>query len=156
RFNYPFNTGLNPWTSATGGALNGPAYFPGWNDSRPPGTPPGGPAYFTGLQADRPVTIASITDGTSNTAVFSEWVRGDGIPPPNSANGLGQVYNFAPSIASIAFVGQTAGVGVRQDYLYAQACYNTAQLGPNQGWTWKGDWWISGQSATYSHTQLPN
>src|SRR5262249_2601567 len=93
RFNYPFNTGLNPWTSATGGALNGPAYFRGWNDRRPPGTPPGGPAYFTGLQADRPVTIASFTDGTSNTAVFSEWVRGDGIPPPNSANGLGQVYN---------------------------------------------------------------
>ena len=25
-----------------------------------------------------------------------------------------------------------------------------------QNWTWKGDWWASGESATYMHTQLPN
>jgi prepilin-type processing-associated H-X9-DG protein len=27
---------------------------------------------------------------------------------------------------------------------------------PTQQWTWKGDWWISGRSQTYTHTQLPN
>jgi prepilin-type N-terminal cleavage/methylation domain-containing protein len=38
-----------------------------------------GPAYEMSNPADGPiVTLASIQDGTSNTAIFSEWVRGTG------------------------------------------------------------------------------
>jgi prepilin-type N-terminal cleavage/methylation domain-containing protein/prepilin-type processing-associated H-X9-DG protein len=151
RINYPFNMGLNPWTAAGVGQLNGPGYIPAWN------------AYITalggggaGLQAQTTVTMASFVDGTSNTAIFSEWLKGDGIPPPGSLNGLNQVYSFIPSITSQAFVGQVGPGGVRVDYLYAQACFNTPQIGANQNWTWKGDWWASGESATYTHTQLPN
>ena len=157
RHSYPYNVGCNPWTTASTGTVNGPAYFPSWSSTATgaPGGGTGGSAY-TNLQAQATISIASFVDGTSNTAIFSEWVRGDGIPPPGSANGLGQVYSFAPAIASNAFAGQTGPGGLRSDYLYAQACYNTPQIGANQNWTWKGDWWISGQSATYSHTQLPN
>ncbi len=40
----------------------------------------------------QPVTIATITDGTSNTAAFSEWVRGDGNNNPvNSKPSLGLI-----------------------------------------------------------------
>src|SRR4051812_30319003 len=38
-----------------------------------------GPAYAIGNTSLGPiVTLASITDGTSNTAIFSEWVKGKG------------------------------------------------------------------------------
>ncbi len=155
RHSYPYNTGLNPWTAAGVGTVNGPAYYPNW--SRNPGN-------GAGIQAQATVEVASFVDGTSNTAIFSEWIRGDGIPPPGSANGLGQVYYFNPgtvggspgTVSSSTYVGQAGPGGLRADFLYAQACYNTPQLGGNQDWTWKGDWWASGQSATYSHTQLPN
>ena len=160
RHSYPFNTGLNPWTTYAGGGssgtgkTNGPAYYPNWkyytttfNTSM---------SMYSSVVADPPVTLASFTDGTSNTAVFSEWVRGDGIAPPGSTNGLGQVYSFMRGDASYTYAGQSAPLGLRVDYFYAQDCYNTPQIGTYQNWTWKGDWWISGQSATYSHTQLPN
>ena len=32
-------------------------------------------------QGEDPIDIASITDGTSHTVAFSEWVRGDGLGP---------------------------------------------------------------------------
>ena len=151
RHSYPYNTGLNPWTSAGVGAPNGPAYYPNWSLN---------PGNGVGLSEQQTITVASFADGTSDTAVFSEWIRGDGIPPPGSANGLGQVYYIGgPSpgnVSSQTFVGQTSPQGGRVDFLYAQACYNTPQIGANQDWTWKGDWWASGQSATYSHTQTPN
>jgi prepilin-type N-terminal cleavage/methylation domain-containing protein/prepilin-type processing-associated H-X9-DG protein len=147
RHSYPYNTGLNPWTAAGVGAVNGPAYYPAW---------PLNAGNGKGIQAQVTIEMASFVDGTSNTAVFSEWLRGDGIPPPGSANGLGQVYNFANKDASTQYIGQVGPQGLRPDYFFAQDCYNTPQIGANQNWTWKGDWWASGQSATYSHTQLPN
>jgi prepilin-type N-terminal cleavage/methylation domain-containing protein/prepilin-type processing-associated H-X9-DG protein len=153
RINYPMNVGLNPWT-ATGtppiGYLNGPAYFPGWGQYATALAGGNG----SGVQGNQTVTLASFVDGTSNTAIFSEWLKGDGIPPPGSLNGLGQVYSNG--ITSTNFLGQVGPQGGRVDYLYAQACYNVPQIGANQSWTWKGDWWASGESATYSHTQLPN
>jgi len=153
RHSYPYNTGLNPWTAPGVGTVNGPAYYPNWGRN---------PGNGAGLQAQATIEVASFVDGTSNTAIFSEWIRGDGIPPPGSANGLGQVYNINPGSvggsgeASTKYAGQSGPGGIRADFLYAQDCYNTPQLGGNQNWTWKGDWWASGQSATYSHTQLPN
>ena len=152
RHSYPFNTGLNPWTAAGAGAANGPAYYPGWVQY----ANLLGNKAAAAIAAQQTVEMASFVDGTSNTAVFSEWIRGDGIPPPGSANGLGQVYNFAKGDSLTTYVGQAGPGGVKSDYLYAQDCYNTPQIGTYQNWTWKGDWWASGQSATYSHTQLPN
>jgi len=145
RYNYPYNIGVNPFQNgATGGTVNGPAYFPTW--SRAPGIP----AVLANLSAESPVTIAKFVDGTSNTAVFSEWVRGDAIAPPNSNDGVAQVYSFPGSTSVTSFAGQ----GYNNDYQISQACQGTNHN--LQNWTWKGDWWISGQSSTYSHTSTPN
>ncbi len=138
QLNYPYNAGLNPFTSATGGAVRGPGYWPAWKQLFT-GAP------FNGLQAEGTITMASFVDGTSNTAVFSEWLKGDGLVPESSKDGLGQVYTS--TAASTAFAGQ-----LNNDQLQAKAC----DAGTTRNWTWKGDWWISGQSATYSHTQTPN
>lgn len=62
----PTNYGNNLGTSRlfTGGTLDGPAY-----------------AIDT-FAYGPPVTLASITDGTSNTAIFSEWVKGKNSSAP--------------------------------------------------------------------------
>jgi prepilin-type N-terminal cleavage/methylation domain-containing protein/prepilin-type processing-associated H-X9-DG protein len=49
-----------------------------------------GPAYEMGTSSGPTVTIASITDGTSNTVIFSEWVRGRNAG--GIANGTSQIY----------------------------------------------------------------
>ena len=55
--NYPNNMGIEPQYS--GGKLNGPAWYMGGD-----------------VNMGRSLTLASVTDGTSNTAVISEWVKG--------------------------------------------------------------------------------
>ena len=103
--------------------------------------------WRTGPQAEAPITIASFTDGTSNTVVMSEWLKGDGIAPP-TRDGLGIVYTSTAASAT-AFAGQ---LNYQNDIQQGKAC----DAAVAQSWTWKGDWWASGQSATYSHTQTPN
>jgi len=132
--NYPYNIGNNPYRSGAGGAMNGPAYFPTWNVQN----------GSLNVQVESTVTVATFTDGTTNTAVFSEWMKGNGIPPPTQ-DGLGNTYTSTQS--ATAYAGQ-----FNNDQLQAKAC----DLSTSQNWTWKGDWWASGQSATYSHTQTPN
>jgi prepilin-type N-terminal cleavage/methylation domain-containing protein/prepilin-type processing-associated H-X9-DG protein len=149
RHNYPLNTGVNPFGSGTSGALNGVAYFPSWSLLY------AGQSPQQNVQAERTVDIASITDGTSNTALFSEWLKGDGLPTTSSAPGLSQVYYGPPALTSTAFSGTSVG-GQRPDISYAQACSAILQIGNTNTWTWKGDWWASGGTATYSHTQTPN
>ena len=48
------------------------------------GTLPPGPQNVLG---EIRIHIASITDGTSHTVVFSEWVRGDGLQPRGAGFG---------------------------------------------------------------------
>jgi prepilin-type processing-associated H-X9-DG protein len=100
------------------------------------------------------VTIASISDGTSNTAAFSEWVRGDGLQPrgigwglQDGKDGLGQIYRMNPPLDVNTLAGQP-----NMDFQIAQNCQNAGQV---QVFTWKGDWWIA-DLFSYSHTQTPN
>ena len=147
---YPYNVGANPFTGTSGASLNGPAYFPSYRQAVQAGQYQG--VYDTSgtglLNAERTITLASVRDGTSNTVIFSEWVKGDGLPPESSADGLLQVYSM-PGMAR-TYAGQ-----INNDLLQGQACQNQP-LPVGKSWTWKGDWWPSGQSCTYSHTQTPN
>src|SRR5205814_1664390 len=53
-----------------------------------------GPAYRLAMPAQGGVvTLGSVIDGTSNTTLFSEWVRGKNEPVAGMSNGLHQTYN---------------------------------------------------------------
>jgi prepilin-type N-terminal cleavage/methylation domain-containing protein/prepilin-type processing-associated H-X9-DG protein len=129
--NYPNNIGNN--RHFYGGVPDGPAYFPGWDN-----------------KLRNPVSLASITDGSNNTAVFSEWIKGNGQDPLLSTDGLGIVYSGA-LISPYQNVGFFNG-----EYLNAQLCSQRSLL---RNFTWKGERWVAqddGRGGFYSHTQLPN
>jgi prepilin-type N-terminal cleavage/methylation domain-containing protein/prepilin-type processing-associated H-X9-DG protein len=124
--NYPNNVGLTRAIagSSTTGPLDGPAYKMGQ-----------APENTT-------VTLAAITDGASNTAVFSEWIKGrnSGLTRP----GLDQVYNVG--------IPEVPGQTVLQ---YQQKCQTSTSIAYAQ----KGiDWLLDtcGKGGCYSHIMTPN
>jgi prepilin-type processing-associated H-X9-DG protein len=164
RYNYPINGGSNPFRGGPGaGSLNGAVYIPAFKagltnpggiKSYPEMAPGSAPASLMNVVADVPITIASFTDGTSNTAAYSEWIRADGLQPrgvgwgaQNGKDGLGQIYSFNNPLNADSLAGQ-----VNMDFQIAQLC-NNSNL--SQIYTWKGDWWLN-DKFSYSHTQTPN
>jgi prepilin-type N-terminal cleavage/methylation domain-containing protein/prepilin-type processing-associated H-X9-DG protein len=126
--NYPNNIGLN--RHLNGWAFNGPGWIATtWDGVLKP-----------------TVTMATFVDGTNNTALFSEWVKGPSVGLDIARDGLGMVYQAG--VNSDAFTGQ-----LYADWLHAQQCQNN---GVTRDWAWKGEWWISGDRNNYSHTQTPN
>jgi prepilin-type N-terminal cleavage/methylation domain-containing protein/prepilin-type processing-associated H-X9-DG protein len=131
--NYVHNIGLargyNNWV------LNGPSYV-----VRP---------WDGALMANGVVNLARFTDGTSNTAIFSEWVKGPAQGPiVYNANFLSMTYNAPASWQAPPYI-------LYQDWVYAQQCQN---LMVTQNWGWKGEWWIQGSEGKtiYGHSQPPN
>jgi prepilin-type N-terminal cleavage/methylation domain-containing protein/prepilin-type processing-associated H-X9-DG protein len=135
--NYPSNIGLN--RRINGWVPNGPNYVSSSWD-----TDVGG----------RTTSLSTFTDGTSNTAIFSEWVKGPAISPSPKIS-LGIVYCSGVSTGSFP-----------TDLQYNQTC---AALNPSatatgcnagapgtQEWNWKGEWWAYGGTMIYSHTVTPN
>jgi prepilin-type N-terminal cleavage/methylation domain-containing protein/prepilin-type processing-associated H-X9-DG protein len=124
--NYPNNVGLTRAIagSSTTGPLDGPAY------------------KMNQAPENTTVTLASITDGTSNTVIFSEWIKGknQGIV----RGGLDQVYNIViPEVP-----GQTVLV-------YQQKCLAaTAPAYGQKGIDWLLD--TCGKGGCYSHIMTPN
>jgi prepilin-type N-terminal cleavage/methylation domain-containing protein/prepilin-type processing-associated H-X9-DG protein len=130
--NYPSNIGLNRRQNggvANNWKLNGPNYVGSSWDSAVNGT----------------INMASFQDGASNTAVFSEWVKGPAALP--GKNGLGMVYYFPNQGNTFSFL---------TDYQFLQSCTNAPVTSANQAWGWKGEWWGYGGSMIYSHTLTPN
>ncbi|HWE36491.1 MAG TPA: tetratricopeptide repeat protein [Isosphaeraceae bacterium] len=118
--NYAINGGGNRQNN--GGRVDGMAWWLGGNPS-------------FGAR----VHLASITDGTGNTAAFSEWVKGrSGVDAP----GTNLVY---------AIGGYTNG-GRRNDFDMCAAA--TAPL-----WDYKGEYWTlqdTGRGGPYYHVMTPN
>jgi prepilin-type N-terminal cleavage/methylation domain-containing protein/prepilin-type processing-associated H-X9-DG protein len=107
-----------------------------------------GPAYRIGGEPN--VTLASITDGTSNTALWGEWVRGI---YRNGTSGKHQTY----------VVTQNTGKAYPLPTLLAscQASKNfyTGLGGFLPAWCQKGDDWMHNncaQGGCYSHIMTPN
>jgi prepilin-type N-terminal cleavage/methylation domain-containing protein/prepilin-type processing-associated H-X9-DG protein len=137
--NYPMNNGMNRRIhNCNGNAGNGD-----WVQN--------GPGYWlsTWDQAAtfRTVSINSFTDGTSTTAIFSEWVKGQTTQANGSygKNGLGEVYNLGASSAAYP-----------TDLQFAAKCAQVLPTSNNQQWHWKGEWWAYGGTMIYSHTNFPN
>jgi prepilin-type N-terminal cleavage/methylation domain-containing protein/prepilin-type processing-associated H-X9-DG protein len=130
--NYPANFGLNRRIS------NGKNDDSGWA--------PNGPNYvatnWDGWMK-RNIGMNNFLDGTSNTVVFSEWVKGPGNVP--GKNGLGMVYNLG--VDSKAFP---------TDYQFLQKCLTVSTTTANQSQGWKGEWWAWSGNSIYSHTLTPN
>jgi len=137
--NYPANIGLN--RHYTGWDLNGPHYISSEWDSN-------GRYYATDLNL--------FTDGTSNTAIFSEWVKG---PASLEKDGLGMTYesglNTDNRLGQINDGTLTTFEANRRD---AEDCHRGTAFGgvPPRTWGWKGEFWVQGNISFYSHTQLPN
>ena len=125
--NYPCNIGLNRRLS--GWTLNGPNYVASDWDPTVNGT----------------TNIATFRDGTSQTAIFSEWIKGPALPSTIARNGLGEVYNL----------GQNSNY-FTTDRQFALMCDSVPITSANQQWQWKGEWWAYGATMIYSHTQTPN
>jgi prepilin-type N-terminal cleavage/methylation domain-containing protein/prepilin-type processing-associated H-X9-DG protein len=135
---YASNIGLN--RRINGAPVNGSGTAGNWQEN--------GPGYIASSWdgiAIRQISINSFIDGTSNTAIFSEFVKGPATGLPGK-NGLGMVYNFPGTITAHTF---------STDVQYMQACQvNLAN--PSQNWSWKGEWWASSGTSIYSHTLPPN
>jgi prepilin-type N-terminal cleavage/methylation domain-containing protein/prepilin-type processing-associated H-X9-DG protein len=133
--NYPPNLGLNRRiNSAPPGSMAG-----NWKQN--------GPLYvlsdWDGANIGRTISVNSFIDGTSMTAIFSEWVKGPSTVP--GANGLGMIYSSGLGVASFP-----------TDWQVAQALATVNPTTANQNWGWKGEWWAFGGTMAYSHTNLPN
>jgi prepilin-type N-terminal cleavage/methylation domain-containing protein/prepilin-type processing-associated H-X9-DG protein len=136
--NYASNVGLN--RRINGAPVNGSGTAGNWQEN--------GPGYIASSWdgiAVRQVSINSFIDGTSNTAIFSEWVKGPAVGLPGK-NGLGMVYEFPTPHTAHDFP---------TDVQFMQACQPTPGV-TAQNWSWKGEWWASSGTSIYSHTLPPN
>jgi prepilin-type N-terminal cleavage/methylation domain-containing protein/prepilin-type processing-associated H-X9-DG protein len=136
--NYPSNVGLNrringaPPNAGNGNGGN-------WQEN--------GPGYIAsnwdGI-GNRVITINSFTDGTSNTAIFSEWVKGPAVSPAKPS--LGMVYFFPNNATTSTYA---------TDLQFNQACQPNPLTTPTAQ-NWKGEWWAYAPAMIYSHTVMPN
>ncbi|WP_435009072.1 DUF1559 domain-containing protein [Tundrisphaera lichenicola] len=136
--NYPSNFGLN--RAYNNWVPNGPSYVSSnWDDA-----------------LKRTTNYSSFVDGTSNTVIFSEWVKGSGVDPAAglTKNRLGMVYGTGGNPAGAPSSPQGyAGTSYLNDFTAAQACQNGNLA---QYWSWKGEWAYYGKTMHYTHTQTPN
>jgi prepilin-type N-terminal cleavage/methylation domain-containing protein/prepilin-type processing-associated H-X9-DG protein len=121
--NYPINGGNN--RQNYGGIVNGVAWWLG------------GSSIYGGM-----VSLASITDGTTNTALVSEWVKGR---QDLDQNGPDEVFA----------IGSYSNGGFQADYTKCQASKYT----PTTVWDDKGEDWSfqdTCRGGPYYHVLTPN
>ena len=119
---------------------------------------PDGPAWQLGTDANlsRPVKIASVTDGLSNTAMWSEVVKGTGRPiGVGSLDGVHMFYQAPGSVTDFASTTPAPGQP-SLNYQLAMECRNS---GTSRIWDYKGERWIHGdpgRGGGYHHIMTPN
>ncbi len=105
-----------------------------------------GPAYMLEVPTlGPPVTLAAVTDGTSNTVIWSEWVRGNN---GNASPGISQIYVMA--------MAQPATNTYVYPLTYLTSCKASTKLYLSN---YKGQNWINhfcGNGGGYSHIMTPN
>jgi len=127
---YPNNLGTTPTNN--GGRYDGPAYFMGASNV----------ASVAGLAPT--VTLANISDGTSNTVIWSEMVRGRN---GTTISGPNQVYLMSIAPPTNVYAPLTT---------FRAACQASTVLA---GFDFKGQIWgtdYAAQGGGYSHIMTPN
>jgi prepilin-type N-terminal cleavage/methylation domain-containing protein/prepilin-type processing-associated H-X9-DG protein len=116
-----------------------------------------GPAYLLGNNGVGPViTLASIQDGTSNTAIFSEWIKGTG----SNRAGLGQIYVASTSFSTTGPSPKLIGTLGQSMQTVSNTCQTstTFMTAPANGYI-KGYSYMehtNGFGGGYSHLSTPN
>jgi len=109
-----------------------------------------GPAYEAGANTGGVVSFAAVTDGTSNTAMFSEFIRGK-----NDANSDGpfQIYRSSDSSKTAAPTNQLM-TNCQKAGLISQGTPLTASAQRQKGADWLNQNCAKGGG--YSHVMPPN
>jgi prepilin-type N-terminal cleavage/methylation domain-containing protein/prepilin-type processing-associated H-X9-DG protein len=134
--NYGNNIGV--CRSLNGGMFDGPAW---WLGSTAGGTTRSGPV----------LTLSAVSDGTSNTAIFSEWIKGKA----SVQNGLNMVYVSNTTFSTTAPSPALRGTLQTTLQFYAATC--TSQTATS--FTQKGAFWAyegCGSGGGYTHMMPPN
>jgi prepilin-type N-terminal cleavage/methylation domain-containing protein/prepilin-type processing-associated H-X9-DG protein len=131
--NYPNNMGT--YLGNNGGNMDGPAQvFPTVSNNY------GGPIPF-----------AVVTDGLSNTVIFSEWVKGKN---GTNSTGLDQTW-----VASVSYTSHTAAIPIATLNSACQSSNTIYQEVSGTNWNKKGELWFyhaCGTGGGYSHVNTPN
>jgi prepilin-type N-terminal cleavage/methylation domain-containing protein/prepilin-type processing-associated H-X9-DG protein len=130
--NYPDNLGTDPGVS--GGRANGPGWWLGGD-----------------LWLGNRVTLAGVVDGTSNTAVFSEWIKGTSLLESDVPS-LNLVCDVASGLGSTSY-------GPSTPLASATNCQNGSLRAGFTNWDFKGEYWScqdTGRGGGYFHIQTPN
>jgi prepilin-type N-terminal cleavage/methylation domain-containing protein/prepilin-type processing-associated H-X9-DG protein len=131
--NYPNNIGTI--AANNGGSFDGPAYLMS-------------ASLNTAVAQGGVVTLATITDGTSNTVIFSEWIKGD-LSTTNT-RGLEQIM-----VSSDAYPATNTYV---LPTVYSSDCQASTTISATNE-NVKGCFWYNdkcGQGGGYSHISTPN
>ena len=122
-----------------------------------------GPAYMMGQPTyGSVVTLARITDGTTNTAIFSENLMGNSSSGENSSSGAGSpgagsIYIMTTTITTTTPTLTNQGsIGANLQWIGRTYCPPTAKLSTysNNGFSWASAG--TGEGGGYSHVQTPN
>ncbi len=139
---YPGNSGtISGFTTGTVGVCNYP--ISGGANRQNYGGSGNGAGWYMGPNTaySRRVSIASVTDGTSNTAGFSEWVKGQ-----SGTNSLGKNLVYSLTGSTYAFGG-------------FQLDYSACLAAVTPLWDYKGEYWSeqdTGRGGPYYHVMPPN
>jgi prepilin-type N-terminal cleavage/methylation domain-containing protein/prepilin-type processing-associated H-X9-DG protein len=105
-----------------------------------------GPFYILGSSAAPTLSLASITDGTSNTAMWSEFIRGRNTKPI-TGDGLHMVYQDDKDTNQSGVIPLPTIVANCQSSA-------TTRVSDNKGQDWVSEW--CGEGGCYSHIMPPN
>jgi len=109
-----------------------------------------GPTYYQGHDGglENMVTFASISDGQTNTLMFSEWVKGGGQGSPDWKDGQNMTYTIG-GVAVLPQGTQNADVQLA----------NLCERSRTKSWDFKGEIWMNddnGRGGGFNMAQTPN
>ena len=124
-------------------AANGVSYNPGWD-----------------WAFNSPISERDLTDGTANTAAFSEWIKGNAIGPAEAKrlNRDKRALTWGPIDYAWGYpggIGAALRAGKEGDKWFDRVCNENTQ----PEWDWKGEYWTwgnVGRGAGIGFTFRPN